>query len=79
MARLFNRILEFRVEGEVYDTETKPESIINNYTWTFDDNMDGNIQLFAHHKDGRGRISKMTKIGKIRPWKKPDTEYFVPL
>lgn len=77
MSRLFNRVIEFHIEGEVYDTYTKPESIINNYTWSFEDNMDGNIQLFGHHKDKRGRISKMKKIGKIKPWKTPDTEYFV--
>lgn len=79
MCRLFNRIIEFHVEGEIYDTDTKAEDIINNYNWTFDDNVDGNIQIFAHHKDKRGRISKITKMGKIRRWKKPDTEYFMPL
>lgn len=79
MGRIFNRVLEFRIEGEIYDNKTKPESILNNYNWSFEDNMDGNVQLFAHHKDSRGRITKITKIGKIKPWKKPDTEFFVPL
>lgn len=79
MSRLFNRVIEFRIEGEIYDTDTKPESILNNYKWSFEDNTDGNIQLFAHHKDFRGKINKVTKIGKIKPWKIPDTEYLTPL
>lgn len=79
MPRLFNRIIEFHVEGEIYDTKTKPESIINNYTWSYEDNSDGNIQIFAHHKDDRGRITKITKLAKSKPWKKPDTEFFLKL
>jgi hypothetical protein len=79
MPKLFNRIIEFHIEGEIYDNDTKPESILNNYNWSFEDNVDGNIQLFAHHKDKRGRITKITKSGKIKPWKKPDTERFIPL
>ena len=79
MSRLFNRVIEFRIEGEIYDNETTPESILNNYNWTFKDNSDGNIQLFAHHKDNRGRINNITKTGKIRQWRKPDSKYFVPL
>lgn len=75
MAKLFNRIIEFHVEGEIYDNETNPESILNNYNWSFEDNMDGNIQLFAHHKDKRGRITKINKLSKIKPWKKPDSKF----
>lgn len=77
MPRFFNKVLTFHVEGEIYDTTTKPESILKNYLWTFEDNEDGNIQLFAHHKDNRGRITNVTKLPKILPWKKPDTEMFV--
>lgn len=79
MPRLFTRVITFKVEGEIYDNETKPESIIKNYNWSFEDNMDGNIQIFAHHKDNRGRITKMTKLPLIHRWKKPDTEFFLKL
>lgn len=75
MAKLFHRIIEFYVEGEIYDNNTNPESILNNYNWSFEDNMDGNIQLFAHHKDKRGRITKITKLSKIKPWKKSDSKF----
>lgn len=76
MPRLFNRTITFNVDGEIYDNETKPESILKNYLWSFEDNCDGNIQLFAHHKDRRGRITKMTKhaIGKQE---KAETNFFV--
>jgi hypothetical protein len=76
MPKLFNRTITFDISGEIYDSETKPESILKNYNWSFEDNCDGNIQLFAHHKDNRGRITKMTKasIGKS---KKADTNFFV--
>jgi hypothetical protein len=79
MARIFNRILTFHVRGEIYDTYTSPESILNNYEWTFDDNVDGNIQMFAHHKDDRGRITDLIKLPKIHKWKTPDTEFFLKL
>lgn len=76
MPRLFNRTITFHVAGEIYDNDTKAESILKNYNWSFEDNCDGNIQLFAHHKDKRGRITKMTKLS-VNKCKKPDTEFFV--
>jgi hypothetical protein len=79
MPRIFNRILTFSVTGEIYGNETTPESIIKNYDWSFDDNVDGNIQIFGHHKDNRGRITNMIKLPKIHKWKKPDTEMFLKL
>ncbi len=79
MARIFNRILTFHVKGEIYDTYTTPESILNNYEWTYDDNVDGNIQMFAHHKDSRGKITDLIKLPKIHKWKTPDTEFFLTL
>jgi hypothetical protein len=78
MPRLFNRVLTFHVEGEIYDHETKPEDIIKNYNWSFKDNSDDNhFFISAQHKDNRGRITKMTKLPKIHRWKKPDTEFFL--
>ena len=77
MPRIFNRIIEFYVEGEIYDRETTPESILKNYDWSFDDNVDGNIQLFAHHKDTGGRITKIIKSSRIKKYKKPDSEFFL--
>jgi|688.fasta_scaffold151852_6 hypothetical protein len=74
MPRSFSKIIEFRIDGEIYDDKTKPESILNNYDWTFEDSMDGNIQIFAHHKDDRGQITNMTKIGVYKPYYKSDTE-----
>lgn len=79
MPKIFNRIITFHIEGEIYDTDTSPESIIRNYNWSFEDHMDGNIQIFGHHKDSRGRITKMTKLPKIHKWKTPDTEFFLKL
>lgn len=78
MPRIFTRILNFKVEGEIYDTkETSPESIIRNYSWSFFDNNDGSITITGKHKDHRGRISKMTKLPKIHRYKAPDTETFI--
>lgn len=80
MPRLFNRVLTFHVQGEIYDTqETTPESIIRNYNWSFRDNSDGTIHVIGRHKDSRGRISKMIKLPKIHKWKTPDTEFFLKL
>lgn len=79
MPKLFTRQLTFVVEGEIYDNETKPEDIIKNYDWYIkeDDNTE-DINLVAHHKDQRGRITKMYKLSKIeKVRKKPDTEYFL--
>jgi hypothetical protein len=78
MPRIFNRVITFHVQGEIYDRETKPEDIIKNYNWTFKDNSDDNhFFISAQHKDTRGRITKMTKLPKIHPWHKPDTEFFL--
>lgn len=79
MSRIFNRVLSFRVEGEIYDTkETTPESIIKNYIWSFKYNdEDGNIEVIGHHRDHRGRITKIVKLPKIDKWKTPDTEAFI--
>lgn len=81
MPRLFTRILTFKVEGEIYDTYTKPEDVIKNYNWSFSDYGDGKDRFFieATHKDIRGRITKMTRLPKIHRWKKPDTEFFLKL
>lgn len=75
--RLFNRVIEFIVEGEIYDKNASAESILNNYNWSFDDNIDGNVQLFAHHKDTRGRITQLTRSSKIRKCRKPDKSLFL--
>lgn len=77
MPRIFNRVLTFHVEGEIYDNKTSAENIIKNYNWSFEDNMDGNIQIFGHHNDNRGRITKMTRLNKIDKWKIPDSKFFV--
>lgn len=79
MPRLFNRIITFRVQGEIYDSETRPEDIIRNYSWNFRDYGDGKDRFYieSEHKDYRGRITKVTKLPKIHPYKKPDTEFFL--
>lgn len=77
MPRLFNRVLTFHVQGEIYDHETTPESIIKNYNWGFRHNTDGSITIKGTHKDNRGQISKMIKLPKIHKWKTPDTEFFL--
>ena len=79
MPRLFNRVVSFRVEGEIYDNDTQAEDIIRNYTFNFKDYNEGSDKSFVimDHKDHRGRIMNMTRLPKIGKWKKPDTEYFV--
>jgi hypothetical protein len=78
MSRIFNRVITFRVEGEIYDAkETTPESIIKNYDWVFYHNDDGTITVTGRHKDKRGRINKMIHLPKIHKWKTPDTEFFL--
>lgn len=76
MPRLFNRVISFHIQGEIYDNETSPESIIKNYIWSAKDN-NGKISMVATHKDKRGKITKMIPIPKISRWKKPDTEFFL--
>ena len=79
MPRLFNRILTFHVQGEIYDRETTPEDIIKSYSWSFKDYMDGKDHLYieADHKDTRGRITNIIRLPKIHRYKKPDTEFFL--
>jgi len=78
MPRLFNRTLTFKIEGEIFDTDTKPEDIIKNYVWSFsNEDRPHSFVLTAHHKDSRGLITKVTPLSKIGKWKKPDTEYFI--
>jgi len=78
MPRLFTRVLTFKVEGEIYDTETKAEDIIKNYDWrNFLSNYESDIHIMATHKDQRGRIIQMTKLPQIHRYKKPDTELFL--
>lgn len=77
MPRIFNRVITFHVEGEIYDHETSPESIIKNYDWHVRNDTDGKVHVVASHKDNRGRIISMTHLPKIHPWHKPDTELFL--
>jgi hypothetical protein len=81
MPRLFTRIITFKVEGEIYDLDTKAEDIIKNYTFAFKDYSDGKDHFFIEgtHKDIRGRIIKITRLPNIHKWKKPDTEFFLKL
>lgn len=81
MPRLFNRVLTFHVQGEIYDTSTSAESIIKNYNFAFKDYGDGKDHFFLEcsHKDNRGRITNMIKLPKIHKWKKPDTDFFLTL
>lgn len=79
MPRLFNRVLCFKIQGEIYDNETKPEDILKNYTWNFR-NHDGNHKVFLvadHRHDHRGTITNMVPLYPVQKWKKPDTEYFL--
>jgi hypothetical protein len=79
MPRLFHRVLTFHVQGEIYDSKTSPESIINNYTFSFKDYNDGKDHFFieASHNDKRGRIINLTRLPKIHRWKTSDTEFFL--
>ena len=77
MPRIFNRVITFHVQGEIYDHETSPENIIKNYNWNIRNDMDGKVHVIASHKDNRGRITKMIHLPKIHPWHKPDTELFL--
>jgi hypothetical protein len=79
MPRLFTRVLTFKVEGEIYDNETRAEDIIKNYNWNYKDYGDGRDRFFIEtsHNDLRGRILKVTRLPQIYKWKKPDTEFFI--
>lgn len=73
MSKIFNKRVEFHVEGEIYNDKDKttPESIINSYTWTFSSDEGGNLTISGHHKDHRGSITKMTKLSGIKNWRRP--------
>lgn len=78
MPRIFNKVINLHIEGEIYDSkETSPESIIKNYIWSFRTNDDGTISLIGKHRDHRGKITKITVLPNIYRWKKPDTELFL--
>lgn len=79
MPKVFNRVLCFKVEGEIYDNETKAEDILRNYTWSFRNQGDrGKVFLVADNRcDKRGNITKIIPLNRIQKWKKPDTEYFL--
>ena len=79
MPKIFDKVLSFHVQGEIYDdSKASPESIINNYNWIQKD-VEGEIHIVGRHKDGRGRINKMVKLSKIHPWIKPKSELFAQL
>ena len=80
MPRYFNRVVNFSVRGEIYDTkDTTAESIIRNYNWTCHETDNNEIVITGKHKDHRGRITKMVKLPRIYKPKKPDTELFLNL
>ena len=79
MPQIFDKVLTFHVQGEIYDDNNiSPESIISNYSWTQKD-IEGEIHLIGRHKDKRGRINKMVKLSKVKPWIKPKSDMFVKL
>jgi hypothetical protein len=79
MSQIFDKVISFHVQGEIYnDKIATPESIINNYEWEQKD-VDGQIHLVGRHKDSRGRINKMVKLSKVKPWIKPQSDLFVKL
>jgi hypothetical protein len=79
MPQIFDNVISFHVQGEIYnDKIATPESIINNYEWEQKD-IDGEIHLVGRHKDSRGRINKMVKLSKVKPWIKPQSDLFVKL
>lgn len=76
MSKIFNKRVEFHVEGEIYhDDKTTPETIINSYDWTFASDEYGNVTIRGHHKDRRGCITKMTKLSGIRNWRRPFRQF----
>lgn len=79
MPKIFDKVMSFHVQGEIYDDgDASPESIINNYAWTQKD-IEGEIHIIGRHKDKRGRINKMVKLSKVKPWIKPQSDLFVKL
>lgn len=79
MAKLFDRVITFHVQGEIYkDEEATPESIINNYTWLPRD-VNGEIHLVGRHNDNRGRINRMIKLPLVHEYHHSDDELFAKL
>ncbi len=79
MPQIFDKVISFHVQGEIYnDKIATPENIINNYVWEQKD-VDGQIYLVGRHKDNKGRINKMVKLSKVKPWIKPQSDLFVKL
>lgn len=74
MSSSFKRTITFNVEGEINDNTASPESIINNYTWSFEYNEDGNIQIFGHHNNNKGRITNISHFPKTTKSKKDETK-----
>jgi len=72
-------LITFKVDGEIYDSDTTPEEVIKSYDLRFKDYNDGKDVCFLalEHKDCRGKITNISKTGKIQKLKKPDTEYFL--
>lgn len=77
MPRLFNRLITFKVAGEIYDNETKAEDILKHYNWRTSVFSDESVKIIADHHDKRGRITSLVKLPNITKTKKPDTEYFL--
>lgn len=79
MPKIFNRVLCFRVQGEIYDPETSAEDILRNYNWGFRGDCERcKIFLVGNNSpDTRGYITNIIPLGHIKKWKKPDTEYFL--
>jgi hypothetical protein len=79
MPKVFHRTLSFDIEGEIYDTHTKPEDILKNYDFYFKDYDESGDKAFLtlEHKDYRGRITRISNRPKINKANKPDTEYFL--
>ena len=79
MPRVFHRTLSFDIEGEIYDSDTKPEDILKNYDFHFKDYDDRGEKSFLslEHKDHRGKITSVSNRPKISKSKKRDTEYFI--
>jgi hypothetical protein len=79
MPQIFDKVISFHIQGEIYnDKIATPENIINNYVWEQKD-VNGEIHLVGRHKDNRGRINKMVKLSKVKPWIKPPNDLFVQL
>ena len=79
MPRLFDRVITFHVQGEIYnDNDATPESIINGYTW-FPKDVNSEIHLIGRHKDKNGRINKMVKLPAVHEYHQSDSELFLQL